>query len=234
MRIRLLSDLHLELNPLLKIKFNKPADVVILAGDIGNPFKEEYASLLRQLSLTHNKVFIVSGNHEYYNKLYKMEEIDNQIKNVCKEEDENIHFLQMDSIIYNNVKFMGCTLWSNPTDKSLSKYMNDFKFVSWDQYTSTHQLHKEWLEQELHDKQYKNCVITHHLPRYDLTDDEFKQHPLNSFFVTDINTNGADVWCYGHTHRPNYKKDNNIEYHCNPHGYTGENQVTNFDYIFKM
>lgn len=206
-----------------------------MAGDIGNPFKDEYKILLRQLVLTHSKVFIVSGNHEYYNKLYTMNEIDKQIKYVCKEEDEeNIHFLQMDSVIYNDVKFMDCTLWSDATDMTLSKYMNDFKFVSWQEYTTSHQIHKAWLENELKHNEQKTCVITHHLPRYDLIDDEFKQHPLNSFFASDINTKGADVWCYGHTHRPHYSINDDVAYHCNPHGYTGENIITNFDYIFNM
>ena len=233
-RIRLLSDLHLELNPNLKIQFNKNADVAILAGDIGNPYSEEYVYLLRQLSLTHTEVFIISGNHEYYNKYYTINEIDNQIRNLCIEEDENIHFLQMNSIIYNNIKFLGCTLWSDPTDETLYKYINDSNYINFQDYVSTHKLHKDWLENELKDDSYKNCVITHHLPKINLIDKEFKNDPLNSFFCSDILVDGADVWCYGHTHKSNYMKDDNIEYHCNPHGYLNENSSYNFDYIFDM
>jgi len=236
-RIRLLSDLHLELNSNLKIHFNDHADIVILAGDIGNPFTQQYVYLLRQLSLTHSKVFIISGNHEYYNKNYTMNRIDNQIKNLCREEDDNIHFLQMNYIIYNRIKFMGCTLWSHPKDETLCKYMNDFNYINFTDYISTHKQHKDWLENELkikHESYDRICVVTHHLPKEDLIDKEFKDNPLNSFFGSDVNTLGADVWCYGHTHKPNHKKDNNIEYHCNPNGYINENSSYNFDYIFDM
>jgi predicted phosphodiesterase len=236
-RVRLLSDLHLELNPNLKIDFKKQADVVILAGDIGNPFTEKYVTFLRLLSLEHSKVFILSGNHEYYNKHHNITEIDNKIRDICADEDENIHFLQMNSVIYNRIRFLGCTLWSKPTDKTLCKYMNDFKFITFEDYVKMHDTHREWLENELtiKDELYdKACVITHHIPKYHLLDDEYKDSPINSFFVTDINTNGADVWCYGHTHKFNYKKDDNIEYHCNPHGYTNENLNPNPDYIFEI
>ena len=236
-RIRLLSDLHLELNPNLKISFKNYADVVILAGDIGDPFTEQYVCLLRQLSLTHSKVFVISGNHEYYNKNYTMHQIDNQIKDLCIEEDENIHFLQMNYVIYNHIKFIGCTLWSNPKDQTLCNYMNDFNYITFTDYIATHKLHKDWVENEIKIKDVsydKICVITHHLPKENLINEEFKDDPLNLFFASDINTMGADVWCYGHTHKSNYRKDNDIQYHCNPHGYLNENLSTNFDYIFEM
>lgn len=236
-RIRLLSDLHLELNPKFKIHFKNHADVVILAGDIGNPFTEEYVRLLRQLSLIHSKVFIISGNHEYYNKNYTMEEIDEQIKKLCIEEDDNIHFLQMNHVVYNNIKFMGCTLWSAPKDETLYKYINDFNYITFKDYTSTHKIHKNWLENELklkHEYYEKVCVITHHLPKENLINDEYKDNPLNSFFGSNVNTNGADISCYGHTHKSNYRRDDTIEYHCNPNGYINENISYNFDYIFEL
>jgi hypothetical protein len=47
---------------------------------------------------------------------------------------------------------MGCTLWSNPSDSSLCKYMNDFNLIQdfdFDKYKSLHLDHKKWLENEL-------------------------------------------------------------------------------------
>jgi len=262
MKIRLLSDLHLELYPqtemptaisapgiarqgypLSNLKFKKNADVVILAGDIGNPYQDSYINLLRLLSLTHTKVFVITGNHEYYNKR-TMSKIDHKIKKLCLDED-NIHFLQTDSIVYNRVKFIGCTLWSNPSNLSLCKYMNDFNRIStddqtftFDKYVSNHLAHKSWLETELDiakdDSYDKVCVITHHLPSYALLDVEYIDHPLNSFFATDINTTKANVWCYGHTHKANHTKINNTEFHCNPRGYAHETSGWDIDYVFKI
>ena len=138
MKIRLLSDLHTELHPIV-LNFKKHADVVILAGDIGNPYHDNYINLLNKLSLTHEKVFVVSGNHEYYNN--NIEETDLYLSNLC---EDNVHFLQKQSIIYKNVKFIGCTLWSDP-DQSLCKYINDFAKIqnfTYDKYKSLHLNHK--------------------------------------------------------------------------------------------
>lgn len=129
------------------------------------------------LSLTHDKVFVITGNHEYYNNTL---DIDKKIKSLC---EDNVHFLQMNSYHYKNVKFMGCTLWSNP-DRTLSKYMNDFNYIkdfNMDVYIDTHLKHKKWLESELGDE--KTCVITHHLPLKCLIDEKYKKNPLNCFFL---------------------------------------------------
>lgn len=48
MRVRLLSDIHLELSHNIKVEFKKQADVAILAGDIGNPFDDAYYHFLQK------------------------------------------------------------------------------------------------------------------------------------------------------------------------------------------
>jgi len=229
MRVRLLSDLHLELHP-IQLKFNKRADICILAGDIGNPTKEHYEHVLNLLSLTHQKVFVITGNHEYYNNDLS---IDNHIISVC---EDNIHFLQLNSLIYKNVKFMGCTLWSQ-ADQKLSKYMNDFNYIqnfNSNDYQQLHEKHSKWLLDNINDN-IKTCVITHHLPSSLLIDEEYKNHPLTSYFATDLDLPiKPDYWCYGHTHKFNYVKMDGCEYHCNPRGYKHECINYNMDYIFTI
>ncbi len=229
MKIRLLSDLHIEQRPVPILNFKKQADVCILAGDIGNPNHENYELLLNMLSLTHDKVFVITGNHEYYNNTL---DIDDHIKLLC---EDNVHFLQMDSIIYKNVKFMGCTLWSNP-DRTLSKYMNDFNYIkdfNIDIYIDTHLKHKKWIKSELI-SDIKTCVITHHLPLTCLIDEKYKDNPLNSFFASDVDIFNADYVCYGHTHQENHMKIQNTLFYCNPRGYEHENNIYNIDYIFTI
>jgi len=240
MKVRLLSDLHLELCQNVNFDFKKEADVVILAGDIGNPFMDNYKLLLRKLSLSHQKVFVISGNHEYYSKK-TMSKVDKKIRNICEKEDD-IHFLQMDSYIFNDVKFMGCTLWSNPIDKTLCKYMNDFdnistndKTFSFDKYNEKHLLHKNWLENELsHNDNNKTIVITHHLPSFQLINEKFIDNPLNQFFASDIKLYNARISCYGHTHISNKMEINGIQYYCNPKGYSHEESGWNADFIFTI
>jgi predicted phosphodiesterase len=235
MKIRLLSDIHLELGNTIDLNFKKEADVVILAGDIGNPYNEEYIKLLRKLSLTHDKVLLITGNHEYYNHK-STDDIDDYIKNNI--EDDNIHFLQMNSMIYKDVKFIGCTLWGDLKDESLCKYINDFKYIKPKDYINLHEEHKKWLENELCcNKNVKNCIITHHIPLQQLVNDEFKDDPLNCFYVSNVNVNNvnnANVWCYGHTHRSSCKSMENTVFHCNPKGYKHETSGWDIDYIFEL
>ena len=60
------SDLHLEKNHIRKIVANKPN--VILAGDIGYPKEESYKKFIHDISYKFEKVFVISGNHEYDNR----------------------------------------------------------------------------------------------------------------------------------------------------------------------
>lgn len=230
--IRLLSDLHLELNPIKNINFKKQADVCILAGDIGNPFEDHYIEFLEKVSLQHDKTIIVTGNHEYYNN--SIHETDQHIR-ILLEDEYDVHFLQKDTLVYKNINFIGCTLWSNPTDKTLAKYMNDFtkiKDFDFDKYVEMHNDHKTYLENSL-STNHINCVITHHLPLHQLIDEKYKDDPLNSFFASDINIQPT-VHCYGHTHKQCNKVINNTIYHCNPKGYGNEEPDFTFDYVFKL
>lgn len=236
MKIRLLSDLHLEFGN-YNLTFNQDADVVILAGDIGNPYDDSYIKLLRKCSLVHEHVIVIAGNHEYYtNKSIK--EVEEQIHDLV---DDNIHFLQMDTFTYQHVKFVGCTLWGKVTDKTLYKYINDYKYIPINEYIETHEKHKAWLINQINNikENQKTVIITHHLPSTLLIHEEYKDSPLNCFYACDIindisDINNVDVWCYGHTHHSNHQVINNTSFHCNPKGYPHEMIKYNPDYIFTL
>ena len=75
MRIRYISDIHLELietkifvNVIQGMK-NKDdlCDICILAGDIGNPYKQNYKDFMETVNNNFKKIFVIAGNHEYYN-----------------------------------------------------------------------------------------------------------------------------------------------------------------------
>jgi len=82
MKIQYFSDLHLEfftqkkLDKLFKI-IEKKASILALCGDIGYPEQLLYEQFLSRLSaMDYKKIFIISGNHEYY-KMEKMEKMEN-------------------------------------------------------------------------------------------------------------------------------------------------------------
>jgi predicted MPP superfamily phosphohydrolase len=76
MKIRYLSDLHLEFikeNKIDKFIQNIPSgshtdEICIIAGDIGNPYKSNYNTFMEFLTNNFKKSFVITGNHEYYNK----------------------------------------------------------------------------------------------------------------------------------------------------------------------
>ncbi len=104
MRLRILSDLHVEFG-----EFALPsveADVVVLAGDIHQGLKgPAWAS--RQFS--GQPVVYVAGNHELYH-----ETVPDFIEQArLATEGTNIHFLENRSVELCGFTFLGCTLWTD-------------------------------------------------------------------------------------------------------------------------
>lgn len=68
-RLYYISDIHLELSE-VPINFNLDSNYenyLALCGDIGSPFERNYENFLLEQSKKFKKVFIILGNHEYYN-----------------------------------------------------------------------------------------------------------------------------------------------------------------------
>ena len=71
MRIQYLSDVHFEHYHDLKIpsifrKIEAVGDVLILAGEIGYPSKKHYTEFIQYISEKYENIFLILGNHEYY------------------------------------------------------------------------------------------------------------------------------------------------------------------------
>ena len=73
--LRILSDIHLELRnyipkDIFPEKINSGIEeVLILAGDIGDPFSNIYKEFLTLCRSTFSFVIVVAGNHEFYNMM---------------------------------------------------------------------------------------------------------------------------------------------------------------------
>ena len=80
-KLRYFSDLHLEFikpNEITKFIKRIPScinDICILAGDIGDPYTRNYDTFMKFVSSNFKKTFMISGNHEYYNKTKNIEEV---------------------------------------------------------------------------------------------------------------------------------------------------------------
>lgn len=128
MKIKLVSDLHLEFSHLMLP--NNGADVLVLAGDICiaqdlHDFESsdscidlgsrqvkayDYRRFLDQISRDYKHIIYVAGNHEFYHgKFYKSLQY---LREECAKYS-NIYFLEDDVKIIDGVVFVGATLWSN-------------------------------------------------------------------------------------------------------------------------
>lgn len=248
MKVRYFSDLHLEFIKSNKIeKFIKKIhhgidEICILAGDIGNPYQSHYDIFMKFISKNFKKTFVITGNHEYYNKIKTIQETNEFIKNYFQQFN-NISFLNNNYEIYENYCFIGTTLWSKITNPS--NEINDlYKIPQFDhiQYNKLNMLCIDFLEDTLQNNE--NCIIiTHHMPSNSLIDIKYKSQqmlPYNQWFYSNmddfIETNGHKIkyWIYGHTHTPSNVIINEIPFLCNPIGYPNENNIIDFQKNFTI
>jgi predicted phosphohydrolase len=243
MKLRYLSDLHLEFIKSHKIEqFIKKItpdmdEICILAGDIGNPYQSNYDIFMTFISNNFKKIFVIAGNHEYYNKTKTIEETNEFLKNYFQKFN-NISFLNNNYENYENYCFVGTTLWSkitNPIYEINDVYcIPNFDYI---QYNRFNMLSVDFLEDTLHHNE--NCIIiTHHMPSSSLIDIKYKTKemlPYNQWFYCNMdefietNKNKIKCWIYGHTHTPSNVIINEIPFLCNPIGYPNENKKLNFE-----
>jgi len=143
MKIALLSDAHLEFQPLI-INNDEGADVLILAGDIcvakhfvdGRPtymqtLAKEYREFFDHVCREFPHIVYILGNHEFYNGDIK------HTYNILKEHLDygNLHILEKETWTHMGHTFVGGTLWTdmNRLDPLTLMHtqgsMNDFREV---------------------------------------------------------------------------------------------------------
>ena len=242
MKIHILSDLHIEFAEFKPPETN--ADIVILAGDI---HIGEKGFVWAEENFRNQEVIYVIGNHEYYRGA--IPELTEKLK--ARSDGTNIHILENEALIIEDIRFFGCTLWSdfrllNNPDLAVitaQKMMNDYRLIRLStkyrriQPADTAILHKKsclWLEKEMKNgkkEKNKTVVITHHAPSILSVPERFKYDQLSASFASEmgkfIEATDADLWVHGHIH-------DSSDYHigatrvlCNPRGYSHE---PNYDF----
>jgi predicted phosphodiesterase len=116
MKLQLLSDLHLEVHPNLRIEPHPAADLLVLAGDIGS-YQDGSQILapdfgLARFSPRHGwptPVVYVPGNHEYDADDFDI--VHARLRALCEELD--ILWLERETCVIDGVRFCGTTLWAD-------------------------------------------------------------------------------------------------------------------------
>jgi len=261
MKIFLASDIHTEhsnssFDPALyyeQLDFDYPedADVIVLAGDIGEWVNGiEWA----RYRFKDKPIIYVAGNHEYYDSdLSVIDEMRSKAKAL------GIHFLENDTVIIDGVRFLGCSLWTDfnrYSEEEISKAwrdMNDFKYIKCEQWwtnsmnrekalslmeldsqygfdpnlfspTVAYLLHRkslEWLSHMFNKKHEGKTVVVTHHC-------PTMQYTAKSTYGSNLEkfiknrANKIDLWVHGHIHQSVDYDVAGVRIVCNPRGYPAD------------
>lgn len=115
MKIRILSDLHLEFGFLdLPVMEDEDSQVLILAGDVGLASKSwSYIPFIEEVSKRFQDVIYIMGNHEFYDTsiLRGMDKIKDRIQ--FETNAQNVHVVNNKTIRIGGVSFICSTLWAS-------------------------------------------------------------------------------------------------------------------------
>jgi 3',5'-cyclic AMP phosphodiesterase CpdA len=221
MEIDLISDIHLEFAPWT---LNKTGDILVIAGDLGKATDKTYKNFLVDVSQKYRHVILISGNHDSYGTTIDKGEalIREAIADL-----PNVSYLQCESVIIDDVEFLGCTLWSElSTNLWLINDGCSIKKFTIKQYKELHRKHREWLTQKLSEPTTrKRIVVTHHLPSYKCIDSQYTNDNINQFFASHLDhlVPKATMWLCGHSHTESCCQIGGVYVFVHPRGYPGEN-----------
>lgn len=215
-------------------------DILCLAGDIGYPEMISYQTFLEYVSKHYKYVFVIAGNHEYYQTKQSVNKsiqtTNEMIKQICSH-FTNVHFLCETSYYIEeyDLHILGTTLWSDYSDEQINYNYNDFRKIHnmslYGYMNRLHELSVCFLKNEL--EKYKNdtskvLVMTHHMPSFELIDPKYKDSGMNDLFATNLHKlfheYKIDHWICGHSHTSVEKKIENTNVWMNPIGYPRENK----------
>ena len=257
MKIRVLSDLHLEF-----LDWTPPsatADVIVLAGDISSG--TDGIAWARQ-HFKNTPVIYVPGNHEFYGKDL------NATLDLLRAEGRRLDVTVLDGeeVVIDGVRFLGATLWTDfkmahkpcsvchsySHDSMAAEIharihaqqgMTDFSPRFGIRYGQRHfkpsdsvDIHdrmRKWLEERLAAPfDGKTVIVTHHLPSERSVAPRFAKDILTAAFASDLTAlfgPTVSLWIHGHTHDSFDYVERGTRVVCNPRGYLPQEPNPDFN-----
>ena len=255
MRIQYVSDLHLEFYdtvPEWESLVKPCAKYLALPGDIAQPSSPLWKPFFDYVSSHWERVFYVTGNHEYYNKKPKhlwdfayhdtWMERHEQIRNSLLSYP-NIVLLDSTTPSYHleeeNVAIVGNTVWSYIPPEimyDVEHIMNDYNYIALDRKRAIKAEHtNEWhiqqrkcIQEEIlkwTERKVDIVVLTHHMPSFALIHPRYKGSIADCAFASDseeLMLASVKAWIYGHTHNVDSRIIGTTQVVVNARGYRGE------------
>lgn len=242
------SDIHIDHYKKLcleKLDIQQKSPYLIIAGDIGCPFENSYEQFISFVAKKFELVFIISGNHEYYNYKNQSSNVSQWIPHVDKcikkiaSKFKNVIFLQNSEYkINDDLTIFGGTMWTTINNSELYDVqtgISDYQYIPKFTPQLSAELHKEFITKltESVSKNKNVIVVSHHMPSFDFINERYRSCSINSAFASDVpmrNDPKIVKWIFGHTHAK-FIRDKFV---CNPLGYPRENVNKNFNETFTI
>ena len=245
MKIQILSDLHLEFLSPTQIKkllemIEAKAPVLVLAGDIGNPYEDHYKQFLTDMASRFEKIFLVAGNHEYYG--HDVHNTNQQLKTICQSYS-NVSFLCHSYEDYQGIHWIGTTLWSSiQTPRYYTNDIRCIKKMTMERFNEMHRDSVFFLHQTMAHTKGRCVIITHYLPTMKVIHEKYRnQTEMNQWFASssledflEKYTEQIPLWIYGHTHSFSDQQIQQTHMVCNPLGYENENNEFHWNYVVDL
>lgn len=249
MKIALYSDIHLERQSFTPGPRSQDADLVVLAGDIGQGTEGMYWA---RKAFENKPIVMVLGNHEFYGG----RDFDLFVEEArTKAHELGIHLLECEEASIGGIRFIGATLWTSfelfspdsielgwlkeEAQKSIKDYSSgeirtgarlktrggSSGSVTPELTIQRHWETRAWLEMTLAvGDTAKTVVITHHCPNLNSIPPQFRTGDSSKFspvYASDLNKLGGRcaLWIHGHVHESADYDMNGTRVVCNPMGY---------------
>jgi Icc-related predicted phosphoesterase len=258
MKVKCVSDLHLETCEYGGVPDLGEGDILILGGDIlcarhfkkDGPLKKVYKDFLQRCVDNFGDVLYIKGNHEYYGYNYE------GTHNVLEENlPEGIHLMENSVVKISDWVFLCATLWTdfrkeNPLEMmEASRYMNDYKTIRIgsnyrklrpEDTLEFHKKSKQFLLDTLPMfENQKVWVLSHHAPSYQSIHPKYRMETVNGSYASHLDDfilshPQIKYFSHGHTHESMSYTIGECRVICNPRGYYPSQMNPNFDPNFEV